>query len=282
MPLTFHLFDSIAQDSDPGYNKTKDTSYTIFLFGSTSEGRPVRLTVNGFEPFFYIELPETKSAFADFLENMNKQLAYRDISTDTVRFEECSKSSMYGYSGGKKMSLVKISTKTRRVFYEMKRIFLDDRSRPIFKLYKGGEESRVFDANLDPMLRFFHLRNVQPCGWITADCEVDEDDTIYNDLVAQTDTTGPTEFMGMFIIYMDHNLKKIFNKPKDIIVADAIIQLFRNRENIDIFNKKALYIYIREMTDSSTPQITRTIKKLKKIYKEQYNHYYTHGYIKTN
>jgi hypothetical protein len=112
--------------------------------------------------------------------------------------------------------------------------------------------------------------------------EVDEDDTIYNDLVAQTDTTGPTEFMGMFITYMDHNLKKIFNKPKDIIVADAIIQLFRNRENIDIFNKKALYIYIREMTDSSTPQITRTIKKLKKIYKEQYNHYYTHGYVKTN
>jgi hypothetical protein len=88
--------------------------------------------------------------------------------------------------------------------------------------------------------------------------------------------------MGMFITYMDHNLKKIFNKPKDIIVADAIIQLFRNRENIDIFNKKALYIYIREMTDSSTPQITRTIKKLKKIYKEQYNHYYTHGYVKTN
>ena len=170
MPLTFHLFDSIAQDSDA--DKTKDTSYTIFLFGSTSEGTPVRLTVNGFEPFFYIELPETKSAFADFLEHM------RHISDETVHFEECSKSSMYGYSGGKKMSLVKISTKTRRMFYEMKRMFLDDRSRPIFKLYRGGETLRVFDANLDPMLRFFHLRNLQPCGWITAECEVDEDDTL--------------------------------------------------------------------------------------------------------
>jgi hypothetical protein len=110
--------------------------------------------------------------------------------------------------------------------------------------------------------------------------EVDEDDTIYNNLVAEADTTGPEEFMDMFIRYMDINMDKLFSKQKDTIVADAIIQLFRKRENIDIFNKKALYIYIREMTDSSTPQITRTIKKLKKIYKEQYNHYYMHGYIK--
>ena len=32
-------------------------------------------------------------------------------------------------------------------------------------------------------------------------------------------------------------------------VADAILELFRKRENLEIFNKKALYIYIREMVD---------------------------------
>ena len=109
--------------------------------------------------------------------------------------------------------------------------------------------------------------------------EVDEDDTIYNDLVAETDTTGPEEFMSMFVKYMDKNIKNIFTKQKDLIVADAVIELFRKRENIDIFNKKALYIYIREMTDSSTPQITRIIKKLKITYKHLYNKYYTYGYI---
>ncbi len=52
------------------------------------------------------------------------------------------------------------------------------------------------------------------------------------------------------------------------------------RETLEIFNKKALYIYIREITDVSTPQITKIIKKLKVIYVQLYNEYYQHGYIK--
>ena len=74
--------------------------------------------------------------------------------------------------------------------------------------------------------------------------------------------------------------EKYNDKALRPILQDIVNSCEEN--NIDIFNKKALYIYVREMTDSSTPQITRTIKKLKKIYKEQYNHYYTHGYVKTN
>ncbi len=62
--------------------------------------------------------------------------------------------------------------------------------------------------------------------------------------------------------------------------ADAIVELFRKRETLEIFNKKALYIYIREITDVSTPQITKIIKKLKLIYVQLYNEYYNHGYIK--
>jgi hypothetical protein len=29
----------------------------------------------------------------------------------------------------------------------------------------------VFEATLDPMLRFFHLRNIKPCGWVTTAAE---------------------------------------------------------------------------------------------------------------
>jgi len=70
MPITFHLFDSIAQDER---TEGKD-SYTIILFGSTPEGKPVKLTVTGFEPFFYIELPSTKDAFGDFVERLQDEL----------------------------------------------------------------------------------------------------------------------------------------------------------------------------------------------------------------
>ena len=110
--------------------------------------------------------------------------------------------------------------------------------------------------------------------------EVDEDAIIYNDLVAETENTGPQEFMDLFVDFMDKYIYKYFPKQKDAQVADSIVELFRKRENLDIFNKKALYIYIREMTDSTTPQITRIIKRLKVVYKAQYDHYYNHGHLK--
>ena len=37
-----------------------------------------------------------------------------------------------------------------------------------------------------------------------------------------------------------------FLKGNDATIADAILELFRKRDAIDVFNKKALYIYIEK------------------------------------
>jgi hypothetical protein len=87
-------------------------------------------------------------------------------------------------------------------------------------------------------------------------------------------------FIDQYIKYIDTHLFRLFPKKQDAQTADAIVELFRKRETLEIFNKKALYIYIREITDISTPQITKIIKKLKLIYVQLYNEYYQHGYIK--
>ena len=87
-------------------------------------------------------------------------------------------------------------------------------------------------------------------------------------------------FMDQYIKYIDNHIYRLFPKKQDAQTADAIVELFRKRETLEIFNKKALYIYIREITDVSTPQITKIIKKLKLIYAQLYNEYYNHGYIK--
>ncbi len=87
-------------------------------------------------------------------------------------------------------------------------------------------------------------------------------------------------FMDQYIKYIDTHIYRLFPKKQDAQTADAIVELFRKRETLEIFNKKALYIYIREITDVSTPQITKIIKKLKTIYVQLYNEYYQHGYIK--
>ena len=72
----------------------------------------------------------------------------------------------------------------------------------------------------------------------------------------------------------------MFKKEHDRKVCDAINVLFKRRENLEIFNKKALYIYIREMTGVETPVITKVTKILKKVYRKLYNEYTEIGYVK--
>jgi hypothetical protein len=74
------------------------------------------------------------------------------------------------------------------------------------------------------------------------------------------------EFVGQMLEYWDNNITNIFRRQKDILVADAVLELFRRRMNIENFNKKALYIMIREMTGSNTQHITRVINQMKKYY----------------
>ena len=80
-------------------------------------------------------------------------------------------------------------------------------------------------------------------------------------------------FMDAYIDYCYDNLNYIFTNPADIHVADSILHIFESRENIEDFNKKALYIFIRERTGLETTNITRVIKVLKQIYEEKFLEY---------
>ena len=79
--------------------------------------------------------------------------------------------------------------------------------------------------------------------------------------------------------FWDTNLANIFRRDKDIRVADAVLHIFRIKENIENFNKKALYILIREMTGSNTQHITRIINVMKKYNKRLIFEFDRHGMV---
>ena len=76
--------------------------------------------------------------------------------------------------------------------------------------------------------------------------------------------------------YLD--LTELFPKPHEQNVADAILTLFKTRYDLEIFKKKALYIYIREMTDCETPTLTKVINRLKEEFYKVYQKYQKAGY----
>ena len=87
---------------------------------------------------------------------------------------------------------------------------------------------------------------------------------------------------GFFDLYIDEmyeKLEQLFTKEADLQIADAVLTLFTKRNDLDIFKKKALYIYIREMTGTETPYLTKVINVLKEEFYEMYNEYYEKGLI---
>ena len=73
-----------------------------------------------------------------------------------------------------------------------------------------------------------------------------------------------SQIIERFIEESYEELDTMFKKDADKKIADAILTLFSKRNDIEIFKKKALYIYIREITGEETPQLTKIINILKK------------------
>jgi hypothetical protein len=82
------------------------------------------------------------------------------------------------------------------------------------------------------------------------------------------------EFMKLLINYWETNVTKIFSKLKDLNIAYAVIELFRNCDRIENFNKKTLYLLIREISNCKTQQITKVLNRMK-CYQSQISQNYT-------
>jgi hypothetical protein len=105
--------------------------------------------------------------------------------------------------------------------------------------------------------------------------EIDNANSTHETLILEPESSdiNRVSVIDQFIKYVDDNLIELFDKEGEIKVADAILEVFKKRDNIDIFNKKALFIYIKEITDCQSNTITKVIKKLKTIYKEVLDHH---------
>jgi len=87
-------------------------------------------------------------------------------------------------------------------------------------------------------------------------------------------------FNQRMILYWDVHLEVFFTKKRDLQIADAVLELFRRAEYIENFNKKSLYLLIREMTGYPTHYITKVVNKMKEKQMELYNEYDREGDIK--
>ena len=109
----------------------------------------------------------------------------------------------------------------------------------------------------------------------------DNIDTLYSHGVydSEIEKSPSIDIFKKTLTYFENNLEELFPKKQDKDVAESILYLCRNKDSIDNFNKKALYIMIREMTDVKTSKITQISNVFRKIYPKIQQEVISKGHI---
>ncbi len=87
------------------------------------------------------------------------------------------------------------------------------------------------------------------------------------------------DFVKQWSGWYDENINVVFTNKRDILVADTILELFRTVDNIENFNKKALYILIRERTGLKTQNITKVLNVMRTDFARMFKTYSENGSI---
>lgn len=115
---------------------------------------------------------------------------------------------------------------------------------------------------------------------------VDDEESASNQLeltlspASNTSKKELSEFFDLMVKYWDITIEKLFKKEHELKIAFAVLEVFRNSDRIENFNKKALYLYIREMTNCKTQNITKVVNKMKSHQKKITTEYIETGDIK--
>lgn len=90
------------------------------------------------------------------------------------------------------------------------------------------------------------------------------------------------EFIEELVKYLNSNYKKLFRNEIDVRICLAIIDILKRRSNIEFFNKKSIYLYIREISGCKTQQISRVVNILKKKYPKLSQVFLKDNYLEDN
>ena len=154
----------------------------------------------------------------------------------------------------------------------------------LFNPENGAKAYSYFGTITKNWLIVYNTKNYKKRVQTAPVDELYKDDNYSYNIGEEKEKDRLSIFIDTYIIYVEDRFDIFFPKGNDAQVADAILELFRKRENLEIFNKKALYIYIREIMATNglevkTPKITKIANRLYDLFKENYIFYLETGYI---
>jgi DNA polymerase elongation subunit (family B) len=171
--------DSSSHDESSQYKPFKNRKqFRIQVFGIDQEGKTYCFFVNDFKPFFYIKVPDSwNSTTATMFESHLKDTIGKYFAPCLLKCKIVKKHVLYGFNNNKKFKFLYLSFKNIQTFNKVKNLFY------MYKKNRDGTQERklipggyngfnnthleLYEANIPPLLRYFHIQNISPSGWVS-------------------------------------------------------------------------------------------------------------------
>jgi DNA polymerase elongation subunit (family B) len=186
--IVFNALDWYEGDEFPGGQYDKDGKrYVIRIFGRTAEGKSVAVRVDNFTPFFFVEIPDdwdkrTADRFCDYVidackdkdkgkvKSLRGGFFDKDPTYHTRHLIACDVVERYkfhGFTAGKKFKFIRFVFNNMAAMKRMARLFQEPiEFQPQSTANIICARYQIYESNIDPYLRFIHIRDLDSCGWI--------------------------------------------------------------------------------------------------------------------
>ena len=169
-PLVFQALSWYAEDFDMRNllgeeDESIDMSfYTIKVFGLTADGKTVSVSVKNFTPYFYVKVPDdwTRREVQALKDYVLTQLPFQG-SLASIKMME--RMDFWGYSNKKMFKFVRLCFRNHASMRKIMYKFNYDVTLKGCNIRKI--KLRLYEANIDPFIRFIHIKDLEPSGWIS-------------------------------------------------------------------------------------------------------------------
>ena len=161
----FRLFDFREKTLTETNGNKNITKYVIIMYGISAKGESCYIEVNDHKPFFYIKVPDnfTNSNLQELKNNIWKESKTLKLECELEILEM---KKLYGFSGNRKHKFVKLVFQHMNIFNRVKQLWGSNPYTCSSGEFLRTDEYELYESNIPPLLRFFHINKISPSGWV--------------------------------------------------------------------------------------------------------------------
>lgn len=177
--------------------------FIIRLFGRTRDNKTIFVKINKYTPYFYVQINKSwRQLQIDALMKTVQNMVYPKQNVDgLVKSQIASKYSFWGFTNYEKFNFLQLWFSN----YDAMRSYINVFKKPLNIREISGSKIKLqlFESNIEPFLRFMHIRDLDAVGWVkilSDKYEFQKSKSTHCDINIETDWTSLNKITDISIV----------------------------------------------------------------------------------